>query len=160
MANRNTPAYFRVADKGKPLSESLRQAFKDEIKLNDYLCLVWYTTIVAVVALCTLKVWHAGDWSLAYLAPLDGHWHSRDIAGNFYVESWATILINAIQFGLGLWGFILLAQALKRILTLNRFFFGCLSVGLTFCGFAYYLPGMTQPLIQMLVDRMPFLMAR
>lgn len=108
--------------------------------------------------MCGLTVWHDDQIALGYLFPTDWKWHAHDIRGGLYVETWCTIVINAFQVGLGVWGGLLLGLGIKRILTGHKYFFGCFSLGLTFCGFAYFLPMMAQPFFQMLADRMPYLM--
>jgi hypothetical protein len=159
MANRYHPLYLKISDKGKPLSDSLKQAFADEIHINDYLGNISYTVIAAAIILCGSVAFHSGEFVLSYLFPTDGHWHARDPAGSLYVETWCTIFINACQVGFGFWGAVLFAIGFKRVLTAHKYFFGCFSLGLTFCGFAWYLPMMSQPIFQMLVDRMPYLMS-
>jgi hypothetical protein len=162
MTNKYSPLFLRVSDKGKPLSESLRQAFKDEIKLNDYLVYIWYTAIVAAVVLCFQTMLRSSmpgtsEIVLANLFPTDGSWHAYDAGGKLYVETWSTILVNSLQIAFAVWGTILFALGIKRLLSSHKYFFGCFSLGLTFCGFAWFLPMMSQPILQMLVDRLPFL---
>jgi hypothetical protein len=162
MTNKFSPLYLRISEKGKPLTESLRQAFKDEIKLNDYLVYIWYTTVLVSLGLCARHMLHvapsgSSELIVSFLFPTDGSWHAQDPDGHLYVETWSTILINSMQVGFGGWGMILMAMGMKRLVSSHKYFFGCFSLGLTFCGFAWYLPIMSQPILQMLVDRMPFL---
>lgn len=158
MTNQYRPAFLRISERGNPLSASLRQAFADEIKLADYLSYIWYTAIVAIIVISGLASYHNDAFVLSYLIPTDGHWHARDISGNLYAETWSTIIVNALQLAFCSWGCVLFTLGLKRLFMAHKFFVGCLSTGLAFMTFGYFLPSMAQPILQMLADRMPFLM--
>lgn len=146
-----------TADRNPTGRRFLRSAFKDELNLSEYLRRIGWTASLTGLIMCCQLAYHNGQIDLMSLYPADLHWHTCDAAGNFYVDTWSTVLVNSFRVALGIWGAWLLVLGAKRVLTAHKYFFGCFSLGLTFCCFAWALPLMSQPLLQVLVDKMPFL---
>lgn len=137
-------------------SGSLRSAFRYEVRLDDYLGRAWATAILAALILAAIACLKNGQLDPKYLAPPDG-WQAKDPAGNLYMETWANILVNAMQAGFSLWGAVLVFLGIFRGLTAHKFVLGCFTLGGAFIGFAYFLPSSAQILLKMLIERYPVL---
>lgn len=137
---------------------SLKLAFRDEIRPDEFMGRVWLTATVIIITLSVMTVVPTGQQAdINNLLPM-GNWHPRNPGGAAYIELWATILVNASQISFGIWGGILLLTGVKRLITSNKFVFGCLFLGMCFIGIAVALPSCVQPLLQIAVNQYPVLM--
>lgn len=153
--NRTRPKEERT---GK-LTEGLRMAFRHEVRFDDYMLRVWVTSVLAGAVVAYLVASRGGQFDLNIILPSGGVWHARDPQGALYIETWGTILVNAMQVGFGLWGAVLIFLGSYRAFTAHKFVFGCFSLGIAFVGFALVLPSWTQILLNMIVERCPMLVS-
>ena len=141
--------------------ESLRSAFRHEVRPDDYLGRVWATATIVALILAAMASWKHGQFDTTGVLPSglipDGRWTAHDPAGGLYVETWATILVNSMQAGFGLWGAVLIVIGFFRIFTAHKYVFACFSLGAAFIGFAFVLPSMTQALLKIAVEHYPLL---
>ncbi len=138
-------------------TESLKLAFKHEVRPQDYLLRVWVTAIVAAGFFAYGFASRQGHFDAALLLPLDGSWHSFDPAGGLYLETWGSILANSLQAGFIVWGGVLLFLGVWRAFNKHKYVFACFSIGISFVGFAMVLPSWTEILLKMLIEKCPFL---
>lgn len=141
------------------MTSSLRQAFKNEVRPDEFMGKVTITAVVALLVLSGLAACPQGQFDLTNLMPAGSTWISRTPAGGLYIELWATILVNAYQFAFFLWGIILFGMLIKRILTSNKYIFGCLFLAIMFVGIALALPSCVQSLLQIVIERYPNLVS-
>lgn len=153
LRRRNTRSKEESTSK---VTEGLRLAFKHEVRLDDYLLKVWVTSILAGLVFAYLAGTRSGAFNLANLMPMGG-WQGHDPSGVLYMETWSTVLVDAMQAGFGLWGGILIFLGVYRAASSHQFVFGCFSLGIAFIGFVLVLPGWTQTLLGMIIERCPFL---
>lgn len=137
---------------------SLKLAFRDEVRPNEFMARVTVTAILALLVLSGLEATSDGQFNIDNLLPV-GPWHSRTTRGSLYLEVWATILVNAYQFAFFFWGVVLFGMGIKRILTNNKYIFGCLFMATTFVGIALALPSCIQALLQIVITRYPNLVS-
>ena len=137
---------------------SLRLTFRHETRPDVYLGRVWLTFWIALPVWAAVFSYKQGGLDPAYLIPFPvGTWHPSDPAGGLYVETWASILVDALQAGFGLWGAILIFSGVYRAVTTRKAFISCFSLGGAFMGFTYFLPTWAPMLLKMIVDHYPFL---
>ncbi len=137
---------------------SLKMAFRDEVRPADFMARVWITAAVISIGLGAMTVCpNGGQLEFGNLIPL-GPWHSRNPLGLPYLEIWSNILVNSSQIAFGLWGGILICMGIKRLLSANKFVFGCFFMAITFIGIAAALPSCVQSLLQIAIERYPVLM--
>lgn len=140
------------------MTNSLKQAFRNEVRPDEFMARVTVTAVVAVLVLSGMAACPQGQFGLNNLMPV-GNWISRTPAGGLYLELWATILVNGYQFAFFLWGLVLFGMVIKRILTNNKYIFGCLFMSITFIGIALALPSCVQSLLQIVTERYPNLVS-
>ena len=150
--NRNRPKEERTAK----LTEGLKMAFRNEVRFDDYLNRVWITSALASLLFAYLAGTRSGAFELSNLIP-SGAWQGHDPTGVLYMETWSTILVDALQAGFGLWGAVLIFLGVFRACTAHKFVFGCFSIGIAFIGFVLVLPSWTQTLLGMIIERCPIL---
>lgn len=136
---------------------ALKDAFKHEVRPQDYLLNVWLTAIVAAVPFSYFAANGSGNFELSMLIPLGGIWQGHDPAGGLYLETWGSILVNSLQAGFGLWGAVLIFLGVFRVFTSHKYVFACFYLGIAFLGFALVLPNWTQILLGMLIEKCPIL---
>ncbi len=137
---------------------SLRLTFRHETRPDVFLGRVWVTFWVAALLWSAISCFKEGSLEPAYLIPMPaGTWHNTDPSGNLYVETWATILVNSMQAGFGLWGAVLIFSGVYRAVTTHKSFISCFSLGGAFLGFTYFLPIWAPSLLKIVVERYPFL---
>ncbi len=118
----------------------------------------WLTFWVALIVWSGITVFRNGQVQAAYLVPMPlGTWQVHDPAGGLYVETWATILVDSLQAGFGLWGVILLITGVWRAITTHKAFISCFSLGGAFLGFTYFLPSWAPVLLKLVVEHYPVL---
>lgn len=138
--------------------DSLKMAFRDEVRPNDFMGRVWLTAIVVWLALSGMAICPDGSRVvIGNVVPM-GDWHPLNPSGQLYVEVWSTILVNANQIAFGLWGGVLLLMGVKRLVTGNKYVFGCFFLGIAFIGIACALPSCVQAILQIVVQKFPALM--
>ncbi|MBY0547783.1 MAG: hypothetical protein K2W95_10845 [Candidatus Obscuribacterales bacterium] len=140
------------------MTKALRQAFKNEVRPDEFMGKITVTAVVALLVLSGLATCPQGQFDLINLMPT-GNWISRTPAGGLYIELWATILVNAYQFAFFLWGIVLFGMLIKRILTSNKYIYGCLFLSIMFIGIALALPSCVQSLLQIVIERYPNLVS-
>lgn len=138
---------------------SLKLAFRDEVKPDDYLTRVWATAFLVGGIECFLAMYKNGQIDVTNLVPMGGGWHSRDAYGNLYLETWSSIAVSALQIGFTLWAVILVFMGIRRLFSSNKYVFACFSMGIGFGMLAAFLPSIVTPLLKMLVEKMPYLVA-
>lgn len=141
----------------KKSSESLKAAFKHEVRPEDYLFRVWVTAVIAGAFFGYNIASRSGKFELSLLVPLGGSWQGHDPYGGIYMETWGNILANALQAGLVLWGAVLFFLGFYRIFTSHKYVWACFYLGMAFLGFAYMLPSWTETLLRMLIEKCPML---
>lgn len=143
------------SDKGKS-PESLRAAFKHEVRPEEYLFRVWLTALIVGVYFAYTTATQNSQFQLAILIPFDG-WHAHDPTGALYIETWGNILVNSLQFGFGIWGAVLIFLGCYRAFTSHKYVFACFYLGIAFLGFVLVLPNWTEVLLRMLAEKCPVL---
>ena len=137
---------------------SLRLTFRHEVRPDVYIGWAWATFWVAVLVWAGVFSYKDGVFDLSCIVPVPlGTWHSHDPAGGLYIETWATILVDSMQAGFGIWGVVLILSGLYRAVTTQKAFISCFSLGGAFLGFAWFLPSWARPLLKMVADHYPFL---
>jgi len=138
-------------------TESLRAAFKHEVRPADYLLRVWATSIIAAGYFAYSAATSHGQFDFAFLFPTTGTWQGHDPSGALYMETWGTVLVNSLQAGFALWGAALIFLGLYRVFTSHKYVFACFYLGIAFLGFTLVLPNWTQILLGMLIEKCPVL---
>lgn len=136
--------------------DSLKLAFRDEVKPDVFLNRVGMTALVVGGVLMGVSLWHGGNATIENIVPLGG-WHSRNAYGELYADIWANNWVMAFQTGFTCWGLVLMGIALRRVVTGNKYFVSCISMGLGFLAMAFFLPACVEPFLRMIVEKMPFL---
>jgi len=135
---------------------SLRHTFQHGVRPDDYLGRAWLTTIVAAIGFAAYTAYRGGQFDLSVVMPAGG-WHPRDPYGTLYVETWATILVDGLQAGFGLWGAVLIFLGVYKLVSVPKFLFTYFSLGGAFVAFAFFLPSWTVPLLKLACQHYPFL---
>lgn len=137
---------------------SLRTTFSYEVHPDVYIGRAWATCWLAALVLAALAAYKNGVLDAAYLVPLPfGTWQTHDPGGGLFIETWATIAVNALQFGFGIWGAVLIFTGVYRAATTRKAFMFCLTLGAAFLAFTYFLPIWTPPALKFATDQYPFL---
>lgn len=136
---------------------ALRAAFKHEVRPEEYLFRVWVTAIIVGAFIAYYTASKSGQFELSLLVPLGGVWNGHDPSGGLYMQTWGDILANALQAGFALWGAALLFLGFFRIFSAHKYVFACFYLGIAFLGFAWMLPGWTEILLRMLIEKCPIL---
>jgi len=137
-------------------NKALKSAFKHEVRPQDYLLRVWITSILAGGYFAYNTATRTAAFDINLVIPLGG-WHGHDPSGGVYMETWASILVDSLQAGYALWGAALIFLGVYRIVTAHKYVFACFYLGIAFFGFVLVLPGWTQTLLNMLIDKCPLL---
>lgn len=133
---------------------TMRTAFQNEVRPNVYFGRVMGTAAVIALGMIGLHCFHQGKLHPEFIAPLNG-WYSRDPAGVLYIETWATIFVNALMIGFGFWGGWLVLVGIVKVPLVKRFVPTCFTLGGAFLVMAYILPQLVQVLTQMLASAYP-----
>lgn len=144
-------------DNARESSKALRLAFKHEVHPKDYFLRVWITSLVACVFFAYGQATQSISFDSSALFPPGGHWQSHDPTGRLYLQTWSTILINSLQTGFAVWGIVLLLLGIFRIFSSHKYVFACFYLGFAFMGFCIVLPGWTETLLNLLIDKCPVL---
>ena len=138
--------------------EALKLAFRHEVRPEEYFLRVWATAAIVGIVLCYFAASKTGSIDLGLLIPFGG-WHPRDSAGELYLVTWGTILVNSLKVGFLFWGGILLFLGLWRAFNKDKYIFACFYLSFAFIGFALVLPGWTESLLNMLIEKYPALVS-
>lgn len=133
---------------------SLKLAFRDEVRPAEYMASIWLTATVLALVLVGIILFPNGQLSVDSLLPL-GDWHARNGQGRLYLEIWATILVNANQAAFAIWGLVAVGMAVKRLLTRNKYLFGCFFLAISFIGISLALPSCVQSILEIIVQKFP-----
>lgn len=135
---------------------SMRSAFQNEVRPGVYLSRALTSAVLIALGMAGLAGFKQGAFHLEFLAPMQG-WFARDPAGSLYIETWATILVNALMLSFGFWGAWLVLIGLVKIPLSKRFVPTCFTLGGTFLVLSYVVAPLVQVLCQILVQHYPLL---
>lgn len=135
---------------------ALKQAFQHEVRPADYMGWVLLTALVVAAFMSWQEIYAGGELHFLNLVPLDS-WHAHDPRGLLYIETWMNIGTNAFQLGFFIWGTVLILLGVVRLVAKHRYVFACFFLGIGFVGIALALPRCILPLVQLAVERFPFL---
>lgn len=140
-------------------TESLKAAFKHEVRPADYLLKVWLTALLVGAYFGYLSASRQGSFQAELLFPLDFTWHPRDPLGTLYMETWAGILVNGLQAGFVFWGSVLIFLGVFRAFNAHKYVFACFYLGIAFIGLSLVLPSWIETILRMLIEKCPALVS-
>ncbi len=141
----------------KKSPDSLKSAFRHEVRPDVYLGRVSTTAMLAVIALAAVYSFHDGQFDTKFVIPPGGDFKPRDPAGGLYVKTWMDIAADSLQAGFGLWGVVLVLMGLYKALFARRFVLTAFTLGGAFLGMTYFIPFWTPPLLKWLMEKYPIL---
>jgi hypothetical protein len=135
---------------------SLRTAFQNEVRPGEYFSRALLLALLVAIGMAGMTAFNQGAWHLEFLMPRQG-WFPRDPAGNLYVETWATILVNGLIIGFGFFGGWLILVGLVKIPLAKRFVPTCFTLGGALLVLAFMSAPLVQTLLQIAVQHYPHL---
>lgn len=145
----------KLVNPGKSM-HSLRTAFQNEVRPREYLGRAIGIGFLVVLAMAGMHAFKQGAFHPEFLAPLQG-WFPRDPAGNLYIETWGTFLVNGISIGFGIIGAWLVLVGIVKIPLAKRFVPTCFTLGGALLVLAYIATPLVQTLLQIAVQYYPHL---